>query len=63
MSKEIKFIEPEHIEDRLYREGNGWCIIITVYHPLNEIAAVDVHDIDKAICYLQKIKEQIIKNY
>lgn len=52
-------IEPAYIGDGLYMRDNTWNVAIAVNHHKNEIAYIDISDIDKAIDYLQKVKERV----
>jgi len=55
---ETKLIEPEHIGDGLYMKDNGWNVAIAVNHHENNVAYIDIHDIDTAIQYLERVKER-----
>jgi hypothetical protein len=52
-------VPAEHIGDGLYMKDNEWNVAIAVNHHLNEVAYIDMSDIDRAIEYLQKVKERI----
>lgn len=53
-------ISPEHIGDGLYMKDNGYNIAIAVNHHENEVAYIDTYYIDRAIEYLNKVKDKII---
>ena len=55
---DTKLISAEHIGDGLYFTDEGWCIAIAVNHHSNTVASLDIHDIDTAIAYLQKVKNK-----
>lgn len=57
MEKEL--IPPEHIGDGLYMIDMGYSVAIAVNHHTNEVAYIDSSDIDRAINYLQKVKENM----
>lgn len=57
MSK--KLVKPTHIGDGFYMLDNEWNIAIAVNHHKNEVAYIDIDDIDKVINYLKLVKERI----
>ena len=57
MNREI--IEPEHIGDGLYMLDRGHSVDIAVNDHRNTVAALDIGDIDRAITYLQRVKENL----
>lgn len=57
MSKEKKLVEPVHIGDGLYMTDCGWNIAIAVNHHENNVAFIDIDDIDRAIDYLMRVKK------
>jgi len=57
MAKEL--IPSTYIGDGLYMTDHGYNVAIAVNHHLNEVAFIDAPDIDKAIEYLQKVKENL----
>lgn len=59
MSEENKLIEPIHIGDGLYMEDEGFRVSIAVNHHENKIAYIDINDLDRAIGYLNLVKERI----
>jgi len=59
--EEINLIEPEHIGDGLYMIDERYCVFIAVNHHKNIVANIDINDIDKAIDYLNKVKNRIKK--
>lgn len=59
MSREI--IPAEHIGDGLYLTDIGYAIEIAVNHHNNTVATIDINDIDRAIEYLQKVQEKLLK--
>lgn len=54
-------IEPQHIGDGLYFLDKGYCIDIAVNHHLNTVAVLDISDLDRAIEYLQQVKNRLKK--
>lgn len=58
MSERKSLIEPSHIGDGLYFVDEDWYVGIAVNHHNNEVAALDIEHIDRAIEYLQKVKER-----
>lgn len=58
MPEETNLIPPEHIGDGLYMKDGGWNVIIAVNHHNNDIASIDINDIDRAIDYLTRIKNR-----
>ena len=50
-------IPPIHIGDGLYMIDYGYNVAIAVNDHKNEVAYINIEDIDKVINYLQKIKE------
>jgi len=52
-------IPPRHIGDGLYMIDNGYNVAIAVNHHNNEVAYIDMFDIDAAIQYLNDVKEKI----
>lgn len=59
MAKEL--IPTEHIGDGLYMIDRGYQVAIAVNHHSNEVAFIDIDDVDRAINYLQKVKENHLK--
>jgi hypothetical protein len=57
-----ELIKPEYIGDGLYMKDGGYQVAIAVNHHTNDVAFIDMHDIDRAINYLQKVKERINGN-
>jgi hypothetical protein len=55
-----KAIPVEHIGDGLYMIDNGYNVAIAVNNHTNEVAFIDIDDIEKALKYLQKVKERIL---
>lgn len=51
-------IEPIHIGDGLYMLDKGYCVEIAVNHHLNTVACLDISDLDKAINYLNRVKNK-----
>lgn len=56
-----ELIKPEHIGDGLYMNDTGYSVEIAVNHHENTVAAIDISDIDRAINYLNRVKERIPK--
>lgn len=52
-------IPPQHIGDGLYMKDNGWNVAIAVNHHENNVAYIDMNDIDTAIDYLKRVKQRI----
>lgn len=50
-------ITPQHIGDGLYMIDYGYQVAIAVNNHYNEVAFIDIDDIDKAISYLQRVKD------
>lgn len=61
MIKEV--IPPTHIRDGLYMTDYGYNVAIAVNNHRNEVAFIDIEDIDKVISYLQKVKENLEKEW
>jgi hypothetical protein len=57
-----KLIEPRHIGDGLYMKDNEWNVAIAVNHHENDVAFIDIEDIDKAINYLTEVKKRCKSN-
>lgn len=57
MSKPL--IESQHIGDGLYFLDKGYYISIAVNHHLNTVAVLDISDLDRAIAYLQAVKNRL----
>jgi hypothetical protein len=57
MAKEL--VPVEYIGDGLYIKDNGFNVAIAINDHRNEVAYIDMDDIDKAIEYLQKVKERL----
>lgn len=57
MAKEL--VPPTHIGDGLYMIDHGYEVAIAVNHHTNEVAHLDASDIDRAIAYLQAVKENL----
>ncbi len=55
----MKLIEAKHIGDGLYFIDKDYCVEIAVNHHLNTVAVLDISDLDKAIEYLQEVKNRI----
>ena len=55
-------VPPSHIGDGLYMKDEGYQIAIAVNHHENEVAYLDMNDIDTAIRYLQRVKDRITNN-
>ena len=55
----MTLISAEYIGDGLYMIDKGYNIAIAVNDHRNEVAFIDVEDIDKTIQYLQKVKERL----
>ena len=54
-----ELIEPVHIGDGLYLLDGGYCVNIAVNHHLNTVAVLDIHDLDRAILYLQQVQKRV----
>ena len=52
-------IPPQHIGDGLYMKDEGWHVAIAVNHHENNVASIDMNDIDTAIEYLKRVKQRI----
>lgn len=53
-----ELVPPEYIGDGLYIIDHGYNVAIAVNDHRNEVAFIDVDDIDKVIQYLQKVKDE-----
>lgn len=58
-SEENNLIEPEHIGDGFYMLDRGYAVEVAVNHHMNVVGSIDMNDIDRAISYLQKVKNRI----
>lgn len=58
----MNLIPAEYMGDGLYMIDKGYNIAVAVNDHRNEVAFIDVEDIDRAIQYLQKVKERIDGN-
>lgn len=56
-----KPIEPSYIGGGLYFLDKGYSVEIAVDYHLNTVASLDIHDIDNAIEYLKKVKNNLKK--
>lgn len=54
-------VPPTHIGDGLYMIDHGYNVAIAVNHYTNEVAYIDAEHIDRAIRYLQRVKENLNK--
>lgn len=54
-----KLIKQEHIGDGLYMKDIGSSIVIAVNHHENNVAWIDISDIDRAINYLNRVKKRL----
>jgi hypothetical protein len=52
-------IPPQHIGDGLYMKDEGWRVSIAANHHENNVASIDMNDIDTAIEYLKRVKQRI----
>lgn len=59
MSNESTLIEPSHIGDGLYMIDKGYCVHIAANDHRNTVAVLDMDHIDRAIQYLQAVKQRI----
>ena len=59
MTEKTNLIEPQHIGDGLYMLDKGWNVAISVNRHMNEVAFIDISDIDRVIAYLEKVKERL----
>jgi hypothetical protein len=59
MSEEKKLIPPTHIGDGLYMEDESFRVSIAVNHHENKVAYIDIDDLDRAIEYLNAVKQRI----
>ena len=50
-------IKPQYIGDGLYMADTGYSVEIAVNHHDNIVATIDINDIDTAINYLKRVKE------
>lgn len=55
----MNLIPPEHMGDGLYIIDKGHSVAIAVNDHRNEVAYLEVDNIDKTIEYLQKVKERM----
>lgn len=55
---QIKTIPAEHIGDGLYFTDINYAVNIAVNRHDNIVAMLDIHDIDRAINYLEKVKSK-----
>jgi hypothetical protein len=54
-------ILPEHIGDGLYMQDNGYEVLIALNHHENTVASLDIENLDRAIIYLEKVKQRLDK--
>ena len=48
----------EHIGDGLYMKDEGYAVSIAVNHHENKVAHLDIIDLDRAIKYLENVKQK-----
>lgn len=59
MNEISQLIPAAHIGDGLYFTDIGYSIEIAVNHHTNTVASLDISDIDRAIQYLQNVKNRL----
>lgn len=55
-------IPASHIGDGLYFTDIGYAIEIAVNNHHNTVASLDIEDLSRAIEYLQKVQEKLLKS-
>ena len=52
-------IPPEHIGYGFYMIDKEYCVEIGINHPKDTVGSIDINDLDRAINYLNKVKQRI----